>query len=186
MPRPGSGPGGSRHLLGELKDLYNTLEDELDNTRALGMRVTLTGEVDDPAAVEHAARDFGDAVIKLGDTVLFVQKITNRVTARIDLLQVAGRSDPPGLLARQILALENPRQSVPGIPDPAALMDDLVAAARRTIGKMDRETAFAPLVGEDDDLSPERIREMLTLSGRLALAGLLAQPEKRETHHAAD
>ena len=174
------------HLLGELKDLYETLEDELDNTPALGMRITLTGEVDDPAALEHAARDFEDAVIKLADTVLFVQKITNRVTARIDLLQVAGRTDPPGLLARQILALENPRQSVPGIPDPAALVDDLVAAARRTIGKMDRETALAPLVGEDDDLSPERIREMLTLSGRLALAGLLAQPGKGETHHAAD
>ena len=176
------------HLLHELQSLHDTLEDDLDETRALGMRVTLTGEVDDPAALEKAARgfDFGDAVIKLGETVLFVQKITNRVKARIDLLQVAGRSDPPGLLARQILALENPRQSVPGILDPAALVDDLVAAARQAIGKVDRETTFAPLVGEDDDLSPERIRELLTLSGRLALAGLLAQPENREAHNAAE
>ena len=176
------------HLLHVLQSLHDTLENELDETRALGMRVTLTGEVDDPAALEKAARgfEFGKAVLRLGETVLFVQKITNRVTARIDMLQVAGRSDPPGLLARQILALENPLQSVPGISDPAALVDDLVATARRTIGKVDRETAFAPLVGEGGDLSPERIREMLTLSGRLALAGLLAQPKNRETHHAAD
>ena len=175
-------------LLHELHGLHDTLENELDETRAIGVRVTLTGEVDDPAALEKAANDFdlGRAVIKLEETVLFVQKITNRVKARIDLFQVAGRSDPPGLLARQILALENPLQSVPGIPDPAALVDDLVAAARQTIGKVDRETAFAPLVGEDDDLSPDRIREMLTLSGRLALAGLLAQPEDREARNAAE
>ena len=176
------------HLLHELQSLHDTLEGELDETRALGVRVTLTGEVDDPAALEKVARgfEFGDAVIELGETVLFVQKITNGVKARVDLLQVAGRSDPPGLLARQILALENPLQSVPGIPDPAALVDDLVAAARQTIGKVDRETAFAPLVGGDDDLSPERIGEMLTLSGRLALAGLLAQPDDGEAHNAAE
>jgi len=178
----------SAHLLHELQSLHDTLEGELDETRALGVRVTLTGEADDPAALEKAIRgfEFGNAVIKLGETVLFVQKITNGVKARVDLFQVAGRSDPPGLLARQILALENPLQSVPGIPDPAVLVDDLVAAARQTIGKVDRETAFAPLVGEDDDLSPERIREMLTLSGRLALAGLLAQPGDGEAHNAAE
>ena len=174
------------HLLHELRNLHDSLENELDETRALGVRITLTGEVDDPAALEKAVRgfEFDEAVIKLGETVLFIQKITSRMTARIALLQVAGRSDPPGLLARQILALENPLQSVPGIPDPAALVDDLVAAARQTIGQMDRETAFAPLVGEDDDLSPERIREMMTRSGRLALAGLLAQGEDGEVRRA--
>jgi len=176
------------HLLHELKSLHDSLKDELDETRALGVRVTLTGEVDDPSAMEKVLRDFqsGEAVIKPGGTVLFVQKITNRVKARIDLFQVAGRSDPPGLLARQILALENPLQSVPGIPDPVALVDNLVAASRRTMGKVDRESAFAPLVGEDDNLSPERIRGMLTRSGRLALAGLLAQTDDREAHNAAE
>jgi len=176
------------HLLGGLRNLHDNLENELDETRALGMRVTLTGEVDDPAALEKTVRDFdfGEAVIKLGETVLFVQKITNSVTARIDLLEVARRSDPPGLLARQVLALENPTQPVPGIPDPAALVDDLVDAARQTIGKVDRETALAPLFGEDADLSRGRIREMLTQSGRLALAGLLAQPDKGEARNAAE
>ena len=176
------------HLLGELRDLHDSLENELDETLALGLRVTLTGESDDPAALEKAARvfEFGDAVIKLGETVLFVQKITNRVEARIDLLEVAGRSDPPGLLARQILALENPGQPVPGVTDTAAVVDELVAAARRTIGKVDRETAFTPLVGEDSDLSTKQIKGMLARSGRLALAGLLAQPTGREANHAVD
>jgi len=176
------------HLLGELRDIHDGLKNELDETRALGMRITLTGEVDDPAALEKAARgfEFGDAVIKLEETVLFVQKITNRVKARIDLLEVAGQADPPGLLARRILALENAGQPVPGVTDPAAMVDELVTAARQAIGKVDRETAFAPLVGEDSDISSQQIREMLARSGRLALAGLLAQPKGGEANHAAE
>ncbi|MEN8006787.1 MAG: metallophosphoesterase [Candidatus Krumholzibacteriota bacterium] len=175
------------HLLGELRRLHDTLEVELDEARALGLRVVLTGEVDDPAAVEKAVRRFesGAAVTRLGETVLFVQKITNRVTARIDLLEVANRSDPPGLLARQILVLEDPGRVVTGVGDPTAMADELVAAARRAIGTVDRESAFTPLVGQDGDLSAEQVRRMLARSGRLALAGLLAQPPDREAGHAA-
>jgi len=175
------------HLLHELRDLHEALADELDATAALGVRVTLSGDVDKPAALERAARAFdpSEAVVKLGETVLFVEKITNLTTARVNLREVAHRTDPPGLLARHILALENPGQPVTGIPDTAALVEELVAAAKQEIAKVDRDTVFAPLVGETDDLTVARIRDMLARSGRLALAGLLAEANPREGDHAS-
>jgi hypothetical protein len=62
----------------------------------------------------------------------------------------------------------------------------LVFSARREIDKVDRETVFSPLVGSEDDISNEQIQQMLARSGRLALAGLLAQTKDREAHHAAE
>lgn len=174
------------HLLHVMRDIHDNLQSELDETRALGTRVTLTGEVDDPAAVEKAVRDFAfeEAVVRLGETVLFVEKVTTLLKARVDLKALAQRDDPPGLLARHILALENPSSPVPGIPDTAALVNDLVAAAKLEIGQVDRQTVFSPLVGQDDDPQREEIVEMLARSGRLALAGMLAQPGNREAHNA--
>ena len=176
------------HLLHVLRNIHENLENELDETRALGTRITLTGEVDDPAAVEKAVRDFAveEAVVRIGETVLFVEKITSDLKARVDLAALARGDDPPGLLARHILALENPSSPVPGIPDPAALVDELVAGARLEIGQVDRQTVFSPLVGQDDHPPREEIVKMLARSGRLALAGMLAQPGNREASHAAE
>jgi len=176
------------HLVRRLGLLSNELDTQLDAALALGVRITLTGAVDDPAAVERALRALDrDRLVTLHEgTVIFVQKISSRVIARIDLAALAGRSDPPGLLARQILALENPDRPVPGLDDPAAFAAELTEAARRTLGRVDREAVFNDLAGEDADLDPADVRLMLARSGRLALAGLLEHAAAgREDGHAA-
>ena len=179
------------HLLGLLRQIHQECVAELDETLALGVRVTLTGAVDNPAAVEKAVRDFplDEAVTTLGETVFFVQKIATDLNLRADLAALATRADPPGLLARQILALENPGADIPGVPDPAALVEDLVAAAAFEIARIDRENTFAALDDQNEQEgppSPDELVHMIARSGRLALAGLLAQTEYGEAPHAAE
>jgi hypothetical protein len=175
------------HLLGGMRGLFKDLQDQLDEVRALGVRVTLRGRIADPAAMERALRalDLDRLVTRHEGVVLFVQKITNQVTAQIDLATLAHQADPPGLLARNILALENPGAPVPGIDDPGALVADLVEAARLTLSRVDGDAVFRELSGEGNPSCSE-IRYMLARSGRLALAALLDQTARtKEVGHAA-
>lgn len=174
------------HLLGGMRHLFTDLQDQLHEVRALGVRITLTGRITDPAALDRALRamDIDRLVTRHEGVVLFVQKITNKLTARIDLKALAHQADPPGLLARKILALENPDALVPGIDDSAALAAELVEAARSSLSRVDGDSVFNELSGEDM-LSDAEIRSMMARSGRLALAALLNQTTSaQEAGHA--
>ncbi len=175
------------HLLGRLGHFFGSPGNQLDEVRALGVRLTLTGSVDDPAAMEKVLRDLerDQLVTSHEGTVLFVQKITNRLVTRMDLVQVAQRGDPPGLLARRILALENPRSPVPGVPDPVQLSSDLVDQARQSLTRVDSVPAFKDLMPDSSAPASDQIRQILARSGRLALAGMLNQPDDaKEAGHA--
>lgn len=51
---------------------------------------------------------------------------------------------------------------------------------------MDRDAAFIDLADQEDQISDEELRRMLIKAGRLALAGLLAQPaDEKGAGHAA-
>ena len=176
------------HLTHRTARLATELKPELENTLALGLRITLTGAVDDPASLERTLRglDYDQLVTRHEKTVLFIQKVINRVSAKVDLESLAAGNDPPGLLARQILALEDPAGPVPGVSDPAALATELVEAGRLAIDRVDRDRAFQDLADESGALPGEEIRLMIVRSGRLALAGLLAQDAgAKEAGHAA-
>jgi DNA repair exonuclease SbcCD nuclease subunit len=175
-----------RHLLGHLVGFHRDHEAELGEVRALGVRVTLTGRVTDPATVERSLRDLGVLNTALGDTVLFVQKITNRLTARIDLEQVAQRSDPPGLLARRVLALERHPGDIPGVPDRSALVSELLTEARRHLVRVDSNPAFKDLVPVTRAPTETEIRTSLLQAARLALAEMLSQVDsQKEAGHAS-
>lgn len=166
------------HLLQRVRRLAVDLAGELDHCRALGVRVTLTGEVDDPAALDQArlALDYGSLTTVDEGTVLFVQKVTGQAGARIDLGALAGRDDPAGLLARDILVLEDAQDQ---------RRDDLVAAARRALDQVDQQSVFTPLAGGDPPTDAE-IRDHLVAAGRLALARMLALGTRtEEADHAA-
>jgi exonuclease SbcD len=174
------------HLLRRLRLLFADLETQLDEVRALGVRVTLTGTIADPAAMERSLRnlDSGQLVIPHEGLVIFVQRINNRVTARIDLVGLANRADPPGLLARKILALENPGVPVPEVSDADALASELVETARQTISRTDGNSVFNELSAAEE-ITSEEIRRMLARTARLTLAGLLDQTgDAKEAGHA--
>ncbi len=174
------------HLIRHLKRLQVELEPELDEVRALGIRFTLTGSVADPTALDRAWRELedDDLVVSLEGATFFVGKIFNRVTGNIDLKELARRDDPPGLMARQILALEAPGQEVTGIDDSVALANTLTAEATQAVARVDIDTTFTALAAGDEEMSPARIREMLIQAGRRALAGLLAQMKDKEADRA--
>ena len=175
------------HILGQLGKFFGSPGKGLDEVRALGVRVTLTGAVDDPAALEKALRtlDLDQMVTRHEGTVFFVQKIINRLLTRIDLVKVAERGDPPGLLARRILTLENPRQTVPGVSDPFGLRSDLIEQARQAVTRVDSVPVFKDLIPDSSAPTNDEIGLILARSGRLALAGMLNQSDStKEAGHA--
>jgi hypothetical protein len=91
------------------------------------------------------------------------------------------------LLARQILALEDPTRQVPGVSDPEVLVRELVEAARLEVDKVDRNRVFQDVSDENETIPEKEIRLMLVRSGQLALAGLLTLAAgEKEAGHAAD
>ena len=178
------------HLIRQLSHLHAELEAELDDALALGVQILLTGTVEDPAALDRALRELeldpGRLVTHHEGIILFIQKISSLVSARIPLTELAGRADPPGLLARQILALENPGSEVYGVAASSDLSDALMGDARQALARVDEGAAFNPLATGEEEISDAEIRQMLGQAGRLALAGLLAQPKNaKETDRAA-
>lgn len=159
-------------LLDRLLRRTRELGDELDAVEALGVRVRVGGRHARPAALERAllALRLDELRIPHGTLEIFVQKIQCEVRGEFDLDELARRSDPPGLLARRIIALES------DAPEAAEWLRD----ARQVIERIDRGQAF----GELDDREPpdrDEVRGLLAGLARRALAELL---ESAEAPHA--
>jgi len=134
-------------------------------TRALGVRLRLTGRAADPAGLAAAAAALtADAhVLAAGELQVFLDAIELAVAPALDLADLAARDDAPGLLARTLLALARGEGQ------------DLVAAAARALGAADRGTNFVPL--GMDELPAADVRERLLQTGYQILGELLAGKE---------
>ncbi len=176
----------STAILAAMTQLAAKLQTELAHTRALGVRLTLTGAVDRPAVLHRASEqlDLRELVVPLDGTALFVQKISSHIRGTYQLPIPARQDDPVGLLARQLLALANPTDTIAGVPDPAALAATLLAAARRSLAAVDQSGSFQALVTDDDPLlDDEQLTVYLQRAGLQALDHLLADTEGS---HASD
>jgi len=132
------------------------------NALALGLRLTLTGS--HPRAVAIAAAVDSLAADKLvtlaNERVVFVEKIVCDVAVPLDLEDLANRNDPPGLLAREILAL---RRGAPTV-------EPLLAEARQALTRLNLPTGQASGTWTDAEL-----RQHLARVGQRALNALLEQ-----------
>lgn len=156
-------------LLGLLARRTRELGDELDEVQALGVRIRVVGRHAEPAALERRLRSLplDELRTRSGRVEVFVQKITCEVGGEFDLDELARRSDPPGLLARRIVALER------GAPEAAGWLRD----ARQIVEQVDRGPAY----GELDESRPpdeDEVRRLLTALARRALAELLESTEE--------
>jgi exonuclease SbcD len=159
---------------------------EMSDMRALGLRVELTGEVEDPAALERACRalDPDDLVMQRTRSTVFIQKVTCRASLKLDLKTIAAQADPPGLLARRILALENPATEVPGVSDPAAYAANVIRDTRRALQSMKGRKYFDLL--DSDPFDDENLARLTADVARRTLAVLMSQTRTdREAQHAA-
>lgn len=155
-------------LLDRVLRRTDELADELDNVDALGFRVRVAGRHATPAALERTLRALApeDLRVPHGRLEIFVQKVECEVRGDFDLPEMARRSDPPGLLARRIVALES------GSPEAAAWLHE----ARLVIERVDRGPAFGELAGQappDED----ELRRLLAGVARRALAELIETTE---------
>ena len=141
-----------------------------DAATAVGVRLRLTGRAAAPAALAAAARELlaTGRTVTTGARQLFLDQVTLDVEPAHDLDALAGRHDPPGLLARTLLAVRD------------GAGEALIADAARTLQEVDRATNFQRLGTPPPD--PQAIRHQLLQNGYQLLSTLLAH---REDGHGA-
>ncbi len=129
---------------------------------ALGLRITLTGTHPAahilPGALEKLQGQ--DMAWPVEGCWIFIDKLSAKVNAPLDLAALAQRQDPPGLLARRLVALE--------AHDPA--VEPLVRQAKQRFDEIALPREYASEAATSQDA-----RDYLIQSGRQALNALLAQ-----------
>jgi len=152
-------------VVARVKERYQELAGELDETLALGCRIRLTGRTTDYHGLERVLRreTLVGMVIPCGSVKVFIERVLNDTVPAYDLDAIARGEDPPGLLARLLVALGEQGD------------DELLAAARSELDKVARQKEFIDL-----DLPPptdEQLGQQLIRAGQRALDELLAQRE---------
>jgi hypothetical protein len=144
---------------------------ELGDTQALGLRVRLVGRAADQrgltAAVADLVRQPLVLAIKRGLTA-FIDRVESGWQPSYDLAALAEQDDPPGLLARDLLALREGRG------------DDLLREAHPALRRVDRQPAYralaqAPAAG--DTLADDVLGAQLLQAGYRLLDDLLRARE---------
>jgi DNA repair protein SbcD/Mre11 len=160
------------------------LGEHLKQTRAMGFRLNLTGAMDDPAPLRKSLEEIlnhpSQLVTDSRGTVLFIDKISNETTLRIDLFEVAKSESPEGLLARTILVLEDETRIIPGVDNPGSMKELLISKGRQALAEVDGQTPYLVL---NDPSAPHDISRQMAQSGRRALEEILS---RKEASHAAE
>jgi DNA repair protein SbcD/Mre11 len=165
-------------LLNRIDNRAREIGEALDRVTALGFRLTLTGDLDDPASLRKALGEVQNhpsgLVTDRRGTVLFIDQINNETTLRLDLLDVARSESPEGLLARRILVLEGTETTIPGVADPHSLKETLVSRSREALKEVDGQS---PYLAFADDYDALEIARVLARTGRRALEEILSRKE---------
>lgn len=145
----------------------------LGATRVVGCRLRLTGRSNDHRRLVGAVPEIRGFARVHGDVVYFLEKILDDAGAARDLVRLSEAKDPPGLLARRILVLQ----------EGGSEAERLVTAARAAIreaGRFARNDLEEEVLAAND----ETTRELLLRAGMKALEELLAQQNDTEGGHA--
>lgn len=134
---------------------------------ALGLRVELVGQCPISERMPEAAERLLDDARPWTESgvTCFIHGIQTRTVPHLDLESLARQSDPCGLLARRLLALDNP-----GSDEYQRLVD----LARPSLESVSGTREFREL---HRTLSDQDIAADLARAGRLALSQLIAQRE---------
>ncbi len=152
-------------LIGNIERRLTALAPELERVDLVGLRLVLTGQVTEAVALQNTVRALD--LDNLVSARFFVQKITDRTAAAVDLEHLAQADHPAGILARQILLLERP-------DDPTGARSDLIHRAREAWTAVDQRTNFAGLPAENP-VRDEELADRLLQAARQSLTRLLDQ-----------
>ncbi len=158
-------------LINEIARYARDLQAQGAQLKALGLRVHLTGRTrhrkDLCACIDSGqwleSRD-------VGNTLVFVNKVSESLELAHDLADLADNVGPPALLARDLLLLKAGGEG----------RQELLDAARdhlKTLATDARWRALDGVRGAEDPVSDAALIALLTQSGTAALSELLAQGE---------
>lgn len=152
-------------VLAAARERLRPLSDNDAPPIAVGLRITLTGQSRAAAALADVAADLGADGRSWEEhgIACFIQRIESAVLPKLDLKRLSRQSDPCGLLARRLLALESPDDEE---------YQRLVRLARESMSPVIRAREFRDLDVEPDDTA---IADWLRRAGRLALIRLVSQ-----------
>ena len=165
-----SGKGDLKDILRDsMASLHKRLLPQLEGVKAGGCRIKLVGprELHRDAAQRLNPLDLEDLKPRFDEILYFVEGIIDDSHLSLDLKRIAQASDPPGLLARQLLALVNQEEDA----------RQLIREARHRLKKEAISSAWSQLEGIQ--LTEDRVRELLLQAGSSALKELLEQIEPR-------
>lgn len=151
-------------VVAALRSAHARLAPELSETRAVGCRLVLVGEtsIERELAAELAREDPTRLRRAQDGVAWFVADCEARFERAVDLVALARWDDPPGWLARRLLALER------GDDDGSFLEE-----ARGRLARVAERSQWADLPRRD--LDDGAARALLVRAGRRALAELLRQ-----------
>ena len=146
-----------------LRELAESGAVGLARAEAVGVRVRLTGRAADLTALERARRqlEIAEFVLPHDQQQLFVDTITSRVRPMHDLAALARADDLPGLLASELLALEQGEAAV------------LLQAADQVVENVDHQSFLREIIDQRAAADPDELRDLLIQSGYQALDVLL-------------
>ncbi|WP_241209009.1 metallophosphoesterase family protein [Parachlamydia acanthamoebae] len=152
-------------LIREFSALHASFENHSPFLQAVGCRLTLIGS-------HSAYRQIPTLIEKMQNRVLFsinsveyfIEHTQNYTQPSYDLKQLSELSDPAGLLAKQLLALEN------SLPD----VQSILQMTRARLSSAQEKYAYF----SQFEVSDEQIKAWLLQSGYQALDLLLSQKEK--------
>ncbi|QOC23121.1 DNA repair exonuclease [Wenzhouxiangella sp. AB-CW3] len=152
-------------VLAECRTLVARLCEQPFQPQALGLRLRLTGRSEWTSALQEIARELesdGRAWEESG-IACFVHRIEVATTPAVNLARLARQSDPCGLLARRLIALEDPDSEE---------YRRLIAMGRDSLDALAGAREFRQLERKLDDAAVAR---WLLNAGRIALDRLLEQ-----------
>ncbi|MBW2446972.1 MAG: metallophosphoesterase [Deltaproteobacteria bacterium] len=163
------------HILNQLEVLARQIQEQGHTPAVLGVRARLVGQTRHYGAIQRRIGEgiWDGATRPVNGTLVFIDRVIDGLSLMLDLEDIAQSNDPPGLLARKLIALYR------GGEERRALLDE----ARGSLRPLAQEPTWA--VVEDqrsatDPISDEALVTLLRQAGVAALDALLAQRRARD------
>lgn len=160
----------ARTVIEAMRARHNEIRGEIGYSKAVGCRLCLRGRTAIHRRLPSISPDIqADLKPPFDEVEYFIEKIEDLSRPDLALEDIAGSSDPAGLLAKRLLLLDRKTPEEPYL--------ELIRAARRAIQEQRSRSVFGSLPDSTEQPGDEEVRGMFMKVGLNMLDHLLAQKE---------